>query len=99
MGIAEGRPPARHALRVPPSGDGRGDRLDELLQSPQAAFDAGLYQSDAVRAALVRRSAEASRMTDSVIGCGKQGQAHLSLKVNALIIERLSLQWTPQSRQ
>jgi len=38
------------------------------------AFDVGLRRSDAVRAALARRSGKAGRMADSAMGCGKQVQ-------------------------
>jgi len=79
VGFVEGGASARRAVRDSSRGDGRGDRLDELLQSSQAAFDAGLRQSNAVRAALARRSGKAGRMTDSAMGRGKQGQGQIAI--------------------
>jgi hypothetical protein len=64
----------RKPVGLAEAGDGRSDRLDRLLQSSVAAFDAGLCQPDAIRAALARRSGKAGRMTDSAMGCEKQGQ-------------------------
>jgi len=41
--------PCLYALQHAAVRQGRGDRLDHLLQSSKAAFDAGLYQPDGLR--------------------------------------------------
>src|SRR5205814_8630399 len=65
---------ARAALRNPTSRDGRDHRLAALVQQHPTALDAGLRQSDAVRARLACRSAQTSQLMTSVMGYGFQGQ-------------------------
>lgn len=57
LGPTENGQRARARIRHPRGGKTGGDGLDGLLQSSQAAFIAGLPQSDAVRATLVQGTA------------------------------------------
>src|SRR5208283_5449442 len=60
--FVEGRAVAWNALCDTPSGKRRGDRLAAVLQSPEAAFDAGISQPDGLREKVACRQREARRI-------------------------------------
>lgn len=76
--VVEGEATAWPTIEDQARREGRDRRLAALVQTRPAAFDAGLHQSDALRAGLTCQSTMASQLMRSAMGYGFQGQGQIS---------------------